>query len=432
MRNIVVLGAGRSATVLIRKLLDESTEQNWHVHVGDMDRSLAEQKTGGHPRAIVHRVDPSDPDQLRSLIDLADAVISMLPPPFHYDVAVSCLQHRKHFLNASYLTEELKSLHGDVLSSNLTFLCEIGLDPGIDHMSAMEMINGIRAEGGEIFCFRSHCGGLVSPESDDNPWHYKISWNSRNILLAGKDGAVYVENGQRKKLPYAELFDPLRLVEVPEMGSYAWYPNRDSLAYLSLYGIEGVPDFVRTTLRHPLFCHGWRKLVQLGLTSEVSTTGNLGKTMCEFFHPLIGNTSNWDDTLRAQFHYLELESEELITRDEVSCADLLQSVLEQKLRLLPNDRDMIIMLHELGYQREGETNRRWKKASLVVKGDNATDTAMAKTVGLPLAIAVKAVLNGKISRRGVFIPVYKDVYKIVLGELEKQGINFLTTEQAIP
>jgi saccharopine dehydrogenase (NADP+, L-glutamate forming) len=430
MRNILILGAGRSATVLISQLLHESFEQNWFVHVGDLNHTAAERKVGPHPRGAAYGIDPTDINQLNTLIVQADAVVSMLPPPLHYTVAERCLHHKKHFFNASYLTPELKALHADAEAAGLSFLCEMGLDPGIDHMSAMEMIEDIRGKGGQITSFRSHCGGLVAPESDDNPWHYKISWNSRNIVLAGKDGATYLQDANKVHVGYPNLFDPDRLVHVPGMGDYAWYPNRDSIAYLGLYGLEGVTDFVRTTLRHPHFCHGWRKVVELGLTSEALQRVDYDSTIRDFFSPLGDESATWDEVLRRQFEFLELDSEEKIRKDEISPADLLQRILEKKLSLGPTDKDMIIMLHELGYRLEGK--ERMTRATLVVKGDDSLHTAMAKTVGLPLALAVKNVLNGRITRRGVFIPVYRDVYSVVLRDLEKEGISFSITEGSSP
>ena len=209
-----------------------------------------------------------DPSAADALIDQADLVISLLPPNLHLQAAQKSLHAGKHFLNASYVSKEMQGMHEEAVAKGLTFLCEMGLDPGIDHMSAMEIIDGIRKSGGRINSFKSHCGGLIAPESDDNPWHYKISWNPRNIVLAGKDGATFRENGDDRHVGYASLFDPSRIVQVPEMGPYAWYPNRDSLSYISKYHLQGTETFIRTTLRHPDFCFGWKNLVDLKLTDE--------------------------------------------------------------------------------------------------------------------------------------------------------------------
>jgi saccharopine dehydrogenase-like NADP-dependent oxidoreductase len=442
MQHVLILGAGKSATILIETLLADAPEQDWFVHVADVQVEVAEKKIAGHARAAAYGIEPGNDDQLNRLIIAADAVISMLPPPLHFKVARICLQHRKHFLNASYLTPEMQSLHEEVKAAGLSFLVEMGLDPGIDHMSAMEMIHSIQNKGGRIFMFHSHCGGLISPESDNNPWHYKISWNPRNIILAGKDGASYLADGEVCHLNYEELFNPERIVQVPGYGNWAWYPNRDSLPYIHKYELDGVSDFVRTTLRHPQFVSGWRKLVDLGLTNDINKTDTTGVTFREYFKPYLEGYDHWDDQLKDQFGFLGLTSGELINKGEVAPADVLQSILEQKLALADHDKDMIIMLHEIGYtipdsglsDQSGIRNSqsRIKKASLVVMGSDNIHTAMAKTVGLPLAIAVKNILNGKITRKGVFIPIYPDVYEIVLHDLEEKGIRFTLTEEAYP
>ena len=453
MQHILILGAGKSATILIETLLADALEQDWFVHVADVQVEVAEKKIAGHARAAAYGIEPGNDDQLNRLIIAADAVISMLPPPLHFKVAKICLQHKKHFLNASYLTPEIQSLHEEVKAAGLSFLVEMGLDPGIDHMSAMEMIHDILNKGGNIFMFHSHCGGLISPESDNNPWHYKISWNPRNIILAGKDGANYLADGEVCHLNYEELFDPERIVQVPGNGNWAWYPNRDSLPYIHKYELDGVSDFVRTTLRHPQFVSGWRKLVDLGLTNDINKTDTTGVTVREYFKPYLEGYDQWDDQLKDQFGFLDLNSGELINKGEAAPADVLQSILEQKLALADHDKDMIIMLHEIGYTTDADDGwqaddegvagravsgkqlagkKHYRNASLVVKGEDAVHTAMAKTVGLPLAIAVKNILNGKITRKGVFIPIYPDVYEIVLRDLEEKGIRFTLTEEADP
>ncbi len=286
MKQILVLGAGKSSTVLISYLLAKASENGWHVHVADINGSLAASKIAGDPNASAHRIDPFTPSDTDNLIAASDLVISLLPPPFHPDIARICLSHGKHFLNASYVSPEIMELDKDARSKGLTFLCEMGLDPGIDHMSAMEVIDRIKEDGGVINAFRSHCGGLVAPESDDNPWHYKISWNPRNVVMAGKDGAVYRENGATVNMEYAALFDQNRTVDIPGVGRFAWYPNRDSLSYMPTYGLEGSPTFVRTTLRHPDFCLGWKNLIDLKLTDETVLYDTDGMSLSAFFQIL--------------------------------------------------------------------------------------------------------------------------------------------------
>ncbi|MCU0381210.1 MAG: saccharopine dehydrogenase NADP-binding domain-containing protein [Chitinophagaceae bacterium] len=490
MKRILVLGAGKSSTSLIEYLIRESGHQDWHVHVADMDPGLASRKAGGHSRASAHGISGVDDPQTSNLISQCDLVISMLPPPLHPKVAAQCLSAGKHFLNASYMVPDIQAMDSEAKQKGLVFLCEMGLDPGIDHMSAMALMDGIRREGGKIDSFRSHCGGLVAPESDNNPWHYKISWNPRNIVMAGKDGAHYRENGLDVHLPYEKLFDPERKVTVPGLGDLAWYPNRDSLSYLSTYGLEDIPTFVRTTLRHPDFCFGWKNIIDLKLTDESVSYDTDGMNLSSFFqiHFDRFGFSEWlQQTLSARFDntkayledlihlmeqqqdvshadeflavdrkgrlqessidrekneaasgmaiqmheanlalgqlfYLGLDSPEMINQGKRTAVEILQWVLERKLALQPGDKDMIVMLHEIGYHQEGRRNM--IKSHLVVKGTDPVHTAMAKTVGLPLGIAASLALQGKI-RPGVQIPVHRDIYELVLPALESEGIRFV-------
>jgi saccharopine dehydrogenase-like NADP-dependent oxidoreductase len=489
MKKILVLGAGKSSTALIEYLLRSSGEQQWQVMVADADASLAQRKTGGHPSSVAYGIQGVEDPVADALIREASLVISLLPPPLHPRVAEKCLSAGRHFLNASYLGPEIRSMDAAAKAQGLVFLQEMGLDPGIDHMSAMAMLDDIRAGGGDINLFRSHCGGLVAPEHDDNPWHYKISWNPRNIIMAGKEGAHYREQGKDVNLSYEQLFDHHRTVEIPGLGNYAWYPNRDSLSYLELYGLTQVPTFVRTTLRHPDFCFGWKNIVDLKLTDESYQYDTDGMTIASFFqiHFDRFGFSDWlqkilsdrfdstrayledlihlmeqhrahsrldeylsvdpkgqlqessldEDKNRAasgmasqmheanmalaQLFYLGLDARETINQGKRTAAEILQWILEKKLALQPGDRDMIVMLHEIGYSLAGKQHLR--RSHLVVKGDDAVHTAMAKTVGLPLGIAAKLVLQEKLAP-GVRIPVTADIYSLVLPELEREGIIF--------
>jgi saccharopine dehydrogenase-like NADP-dependent oxidoreductase len=490
MKQILVLGAGKSSTSLIEYLIREAGASDWHVHVADMNLALAESKTGGHARASAHAILGVDDPRTDELLKSADLVVSLLPPPLHPKVAAKCLDAGKHFLNASYLGPEIGSMDPEVRQKGLVFLCEMGLDPGIDHMSAMSMLDDIRRDGGKIVSFRSHCGGLVAPESDNNPWHYKISWNPRNIIMAGKEGAHYREHGLDVHLPYEKLFDPARTVAVPGLGNFAWYPNRDSLSYLPTYGLEDIPTFVRTTLRHPDFCFGWKNIVDLKLTDESVSYDTDGMTVSSFFqiHFDRFGFSEWlQQTLAARFDntraYLEdlihlmeqqqdlrtgdeflsvdrkghlhessmdqekklatsgmagqmheanlslgqlfflgLDSPEMINQGRRTAAEILQWILERKLALQEGDKDMIVMLHEVGFENKGVQQR--VNSHLVVKGIDPVHTAMARTVGLPLGIAARLVLEGRI-RPGVQIPVHREIYELVLPALEAEGIRFV-------
>jgi saccharopine dehydrogenase-like NADP-dependent oxidoreductase len=219
------------------------------------------------------------------LIKNADLVISLLPPALHILIAKDCVLNQKNLLTASYVDDEIRKLAPAVRENELLFLCEMGLDPGIDHMSAMQIIHKIRQKGGIIDSFLSHTGGLVAPESDDNPWHYKISWNPANVVKAGSSGAIYKENGQIKKLSYDILFESTGTAEINPMGKFAWYPNRDSLGYMPVYGLESARNFIRTTLRHPDYCFGWKNLVKSGLTDDEKLIPNFVKTIPEWSRP---------------------------------------------------------------------------------------------------------------------------------------------------
>lgn len=496
MRIIIVFGAGKSATVLIDYLLEHAVTENWKLVVIDADLKLAQSKIAGSNRAVANSFDILDSEERGKYIRSADIVISLLPPTLHIEVARDCIRFQKDLLTASYTDEEIKSLQPEIEKNKLLFLYEMGLDPGIDHMSAMQLIDNIRQQGGKPVSFRSHCGGLVAPESDDNPWHYKISWNSRNIILAGKSGAHYREDGIERTIPYEDLFDGDRLVEIPDLGQYSWYPNRDSLSYTRRYGLDTIPTFIRTTLRHPDFMYGWKNIIELKLVDEIPRYQTNGKSLQASFkeHMDSNGFGEWlnekltqrfaetktmmenllklveaenevdqqgaempgsflaadekgdlqeveiDDvknkaaaylahkmheanlTLK-QLFFLGLDDKDtIVNKGFCSPADILQFAVEKKLALRPYDKDMIVMLHEIGYELNGKKSE--IKSSLVVKGDNSLRTAMAKTVGLPLGIAAKLVLNGKIKSKGLQIPTSKEIYEPVLAELSKYGITF--------
>ncbi|MES1222853.1 MAG: saccharopine dehydrogenase C-terminal domain-containing protein, partial [Bacteroidota bacterium] len=364
-------------------------------------------------------------------------VISLLPPALHYLVAKDCVANSKNLLTASYVDEKIKELKDEIDKKALLFLCEMGLDPGIDHMSAMRIINEIRSEGGSVTSFKSHCGGLVSPASDDNPWHYKISWNPRNIVLAGKAGAVFKENGKKTIVGYDKIFENCPEVQVDDLPVLAYYPNRDSLSYAELYGLEETSTFIRTTLRYASFCRGWDVICHLGLTD---TEDDITKyqTISEWFHDKLKGIElkkmDWMEYLQLyvneKYHIEVTEQVDYLGLFEIvplpyhaKCsADVLQSLLEAKLVLKPEDTDMIVMLHEIEYTKEG--GQYTISSSLVVNGENSLRTAMAKTVGLPIGIAAKLILKNKINLRGLHIPILKEIYEPVLEELEAHAVRF--------
>ena len=428
MKNVLVFGGGKSATHLIGYLLDHAEKENWQVWLADADYEMAARKMNNHPRGKAIGLDIRDSEKRRSLINASSIVISMLPPFLHGKIAEDCADAGKNLLTASYIDEQLESLRHTVEKKGLLFLCEMGLDPGIDHMSAMEMMDSIRAEGGVITGFRSHCGGLVAPESDDNPWHYKISWNPRNIIMAGKAGAHYRENGKDVHLSHSELFTDSRRVNIPGLGTLCWYPNRDSLSYEKLYGLHNTPGFVRTTLRHPQFMTAWKHIVDLQLTEETPAYNtenlSLGEAVRHHLNHYQAPTEIiTQEPFASQWKFLGFDDTAWqLDRPFSSPADLLQIACEKKLALQASDKDMIVMLHEIDYVLNNINKN--KTASLVVKGDDSVHTAMSKTVGLPLGIACRLILNGTINQKGLQIPVAKEIYQPVLKELAENGIAF--------
>jgi saccharopine dehydrogenase-like NADP-dependent oxidoreductase len=283
MKHILLFGAGKSATVLIEYLKELATEKQWFVTVADGNVKNAEDKTGVHPFVKAMGVDVTNDIARKDLISKADLVISMMPPALHYLIAVDCVTYGKHLLTASYINKEIEQLRNKIEEQGLIFLCEMGLDPGIDHMSAMQLIHAIQKKGGTIQSFKSHCGGLVAPESDDNPFHYKISWNPRNVVLAGKAGAVYKENNSIVTIPYEAIFKNAHTLNIVNLGELAYYANRDSLSYIPIYKLDTAKTFIRTTLRYRNFCLGWNEFIKMKLTDEEKVYDTDNMSTASFF-----------------------------------------------------------------------------------------------------------------------------------------------------
>lgn len=428
-KQILVIGAGKSASVLIEFLQKKLVEKNWYMVLADADPILAAKKWNNAPNGHSIGLDIQHTDQRRSLIQNADVVISMLPAFLHFEVAKDCLELGKALFTASYVDDAMRSIAPMIKEKNLLFLCEMGLDPGIDHMSAMELIDRIKAKNGQITGFKSHCGGLIAPDADNNPWHYKISWNSRNIILAGKAGAVYLENGQEKALHYEQIFEHCAEIVVPNWGALAYYPNRDSLSYINTYQLQGVQDFVRTTLRHPDFCKAWNIIVQMGLTNEEPITTPL-TTIANWFedqlnknnHRIIWEKYMQDSTIKKQMDFLELNASTLIPTDFKTNAAIIQWIVESKWKLEEWDKDAVVMMHEINFKIDGEAQK--MTSSLVLKGKDNVHTAMATTVGLPLAMAAEAYLEGDLNLTGLHIPTIPEIYQPILKKLADEGVVF--------
>jgi saccharopine dehydrogenase (NADP+, L-glutamate forming) len=419
LKTIVLFGAGKSATVLIDYLLAESAANKWKFIIADVNRDQILSKTNNAAFAEAVELDINDETERGKLIEKAHVVISMMPPALHFLIAKDCVEYRKHLLTASYLDAKMKSLQDEINNRKLLFLCEMGLDPGIDHMSAMKLIDEIKTQGGVITSFKSHCGGLVAPESDNNPWHYKISWNPRNVVLAGKAGAVYKEDNLVINKPYETLFNQCAEVDIAGLGKLAAYPNRDSLSYIPVYKLGKANTFIRTTLRHPAYCKGWDAIVKAGLCDEnavLITDGLTFKKWSESITPLITKSN------RSLLDFLGLFEDILVPEASKSSADILQYLLETKLVMESVDKDMIVMQHEIEYELDGVNHS--IVSSLIVKGEDNLRTAMAKTVGLPLGIAAKLILDGDLKQRGLHLPTSKNIYLPVLAELEKMDVIF--------
>jgi saccharopine dehydrogenase-like NADP-dependent oxidoreductase len=435
MRNILVLGAGRSATVLIDYLIDHAPQGHWTVTVADMDAATAIRKVGGRAHAKAVGADLSDRAVRLGLMQGMDVVVSLLPPPMHPEVAKDCLTVGCHMATASYVSDAMRALHHEAAAKGLTFINEIGLDPGIDHLSAMQMLDALRADGHRILHFESHCGGLVAPESDDNPWGYKFTWNPRNVVLAGQGGAAkFIHNGTYRYIPYQRLFSRIDQIWIDGYGSFEGYANRDSLGYREAYGLNDALTVFRGTLRKEGFCAAWNVFVQLGMTDDTYTMeGTDRMTLSGFlgaFLPDNGASLRYrladhlcvSDRVMDQIDWLGLFGDEPVGLAHATPAQILQSVLERKWAMRPTDKDMIVMWHRIGSMKDGVEHT--TTASLVVKGDDTERTAMAKTVGLPLAIATRMVLEGTIARKGVLLPIYPDIYGPMLAELQRFGIRF--------
>jgi saccharopine dehydrogenase-like NADP-dependent oxidoreductase len=433
-RKIVLFGAGKSSSYAIEYLLQHAAELNASVTVIDQNVTHLTQIFGNHPalNPVVMDVKNNDSER-KSIIQQADIVLSLLPPFLHILVAKDCLQFEKDLITASYVSEEIKALHEEAKSKNILFLCEMGLDPGIDHMSAMQIIHELKHKNCSIHSFKSHCGGLVSPENDTNPWHYKISWNPRNVVTAGAAGAQYIEDKKEVKIEYKNMFASSHTIAVDGLGELAYYPNRDSVSYQNLYELEKCNTLIRTTLRYPSFIKAWHYMVNLGLTTEqpcnIDTTTLSYKnwisthlettSLAEKFNEIFKEDTQSKDLFLA----LEFDDTVINIGTNKCNADILQSLIEKRWAMQTDDKDMIVMQHEFDYV-ENETNKSLT-SSIVVKGRDKIFTAMAKTVGLPMAIGAKLLLNKTIENiTGVQIPIHKEIYEPVLKELQQHGIIF--------
>ena len=439
MRKILVIGAGRSSSSLIRYLLDKSTEENLQIIVADVSEQTAAEKVQNHKNGISMVLDVFDAKSRSKAIKNADIVISMLPARFHIEVAKDCIVFKKNMVTASYITAEMKELDDEVKRHGLVFMNEIGLDPGIDHMSAMQVIDKIRENGAKMLLFESFTGGLVAPESDTNLWNYKFTWNPRNVVLAGQGGAAkFIQEGTYKYIPYHKLFRRTEFLNIEGSGKFEAYANRDSLKYIKEYGLDDILTMYRGTIRRVGFSRAWNLFVRLGMTDDsYIMEGSDEMSYRDFTNSFLAYNPNDSVELKLR-SYLKIEQDDIIWDKlleldifnpnkkvgikDATPAQILQKILMDSWSLQEDDKDMIVMQHKFGYEFKGERSQ--IESSMVVVGEDQTFTAMAKTVGLPVAIATILILNEKIVNPGVQIPITKEVYEPILKELQQHGIKF--------
>ncbi len=438
MQHILILGAGLSASSLIKYLLEHSEEYNWHIRLGDLSVETAEKKINNHPRGEAFYFDVNNDDQCIMEVKKADIVVSMLPASLHYKVARACVDFSKNMVTASYVSPQIAALHEEAIEKGILILNEIGVDPGIDHMSAMQVIHRIKDEGGEILSFQSSTGGLVAPKYDNNPWNYKFTWNPRNVVIAGQGVSMFIRNGKYKYIPYHKLFKRILRTNVLDYGEFEIYPNRDSLKYREIYGLDNIPTMFRGTMRRPGFSRSWDTFVQLGMTDDtfvIEDSENM--THREFvnsflrYEPKISVETKLakylgieeDSEIMYKLRWLDLFKPIKIGLKRATPAQILQHILLKKWVLDKDDKDMIVMQHrfDIAFGEQKKTII----SSMAVEGTDQTHTAMSKTVGYPVAIACKLILTGQIKDVGVKLPLDASVYEPILKELQELGIKFI-------
>ena len=439
MRKILLIGAGQSSSSLIKYLLNKSYSENLHITIADVSLEHAESKIQNHENGTALALDIFNEAERKVAIKNADIVISMLPAHLHLNVAKDCLTFGKSMVTASYISEEMKDLNEEAIKKNLIFMNEIGLDPGIDHMSAMQVIDSIRDKGGKMLLFESFTGGLVAPECDDNLWNYKFTWNPRNVVLAGQGGAAkFLQEGKYKYIPYHKLFRRTEILKIDGYGKFEGYANRDSLKYKDIYGLNDILTLYRGTIRRVGYSRAWNIFVQLGMTDDSYTIEDSGNmSYRDFTNSFLAYNPNDSVELKLR-HCLKIDQDDIIWEKlleldifnptkkvnlkNATPAQILEKILKDSWTLKEDDKDMIVMQHLFGYELNGKKHQ--IESSMVCIGDNQTYTAMAKTVGLPVAIATLKILNGEIKTPGVQIPISKEVYEPILKELEENGIIF--------
>lgn len=439
MKKIFVIGAGLSASSLLRYLRENAAKENWFIKVCDREAELAQNKVEDCDQAEGFGLDALNPEERKPYIEWADLVISMLPARFHIEIAKDCIKYQTNLITPSYVSDEMKALDQQVKEAGLLFMNEIGVDPGLDHMSAKKILHDIEDMGGTMHIFESFTGGLVAPESDNNPWNYKFTWNPRNVVLAGQGSAAkFIQEGQYKYIPYHKLFRRTEVIEIEGYGKFEGYANRDSLKYRDVYDLHDIPTIYRGTLRRKGFSKSWNVFVEIGATDDsYILEGSKDMTKRDFINAFLPYNPTDSVELKLK-HYLKIDQDDIIfdklewldifkddkvdIQEDVTPAQFLQKILEEKWQLDPNDKDMIAMWHKLVYKIDGQFKE--INSHMIAIGEDQTHTAMSNTVGLPLGICAKMMLNDTIQITGVQIPVKKEIYSPILKELESYGVIF--------
>ncbi len=443
MKNVLVLGAGLVSRPLVGYLL----ERGYRVTCASRTVTKAENLVAGHPNGSAHPLDLNDEARLRSFIESCDLAVSLVPFAFHPTVARLCIEHRKPMVTTSYVSEEMEALDGAAREAGVTVLNEIGVDPGIDHMSAMRVIDGVRGRGGTVTAFRSYCGGLPAPEANDNPFGYKFSWAPRGVLLASRNGASYLLDGRRIEVAPERLFRDMHVLQLEGVGDFEAYPNRDSLPYIEIYGLEGIQTMYRGTLRNMGWCDTLYNFRRLGLL-ELEEIEVRGGTYASFMRDLlgVGEEAGGPDELRAaaaramgvppdalpawNLHWLGMLSDRQIGAERISPLDALGNLMFEKLAFGDGERDMLVLHHE--FRAEYPDGHRERLLSQMVDfGIPGGDSSMSRTVSLPAAIGVRRILEGEITAPGVLRPVAPEIYEPILTELAELGIECRETTETL-
>ncbi len=434
MKKVLLLGAGLVSRPLVRYLLEQPEIE---LIIGSRTVSKAEALIEGHPRGRAVAVTVQDEEKLEELVADADVTISLLPWVHHMQVAGYCLKHGCHLVTTSYVSAAMRALDQEVREKGLLFLNEIGLDPGIDHMSAMKTIHEVAEKGGKIVSFESCCGGLPAPEANDNPFGYKFSWSPRGVLLAGKNNAHFLKDGKEMVIENKDLFRTMWRKRVEGLGELEVYPNRDSLQYQSLYGLKDAKTIFRGTFRNLGWCETMEKIVLLGYLDETVNPELLKMTWAQVSASLVKGKAETVKKDMAKFlnipeshailsrlEWLGLFSDRLLKADPPSILDALTALMTEKMAYKEGERDMIVLQHDF-IAEYPDGKREAIVALLVDYGIPHGDSSMARTVSLPAAIAVKMMLDGQIKMTGVQIPVMPEIYVPVLKELEKMNIKIV-------